>query len=167
MSAWRPCRRTSSARHRSGRLLRCALAWARTSRPKTGSIASESLASGPGAARYPPGRVSIQEEPAMATPTLERLKPERLSLVDTAWLRMEMPTNLMMVGSLAFFDTPVDRGQLLTALDRRLLIHPRFRERIEAARLGPPRWVPDAMFDLNDHVHRIALPAPSGEVELR
>ena len=103
----------------------------------------------------------------MATPALEELEPERLSLVDTAWLHMEMPTNLMMVGSLAFFDAPVDRNQLLTALDHRLLIHPRFRERVEVARLGPPKWVPDPMFDLNEHVRRIALPAPGGENELR
>src|SRR2546426_8739722 len=95
------------------------------------------------------------------------LKPERLSLVDTAWLHMEQPTNLMMVGSLAFFDEPLDRQQLLTALSRRLLQHARFREHIEAAAVGPPHWVADPAFELGAHVHRIALPAPGGDAELR
>lgn len=94
-------------------------------------------------------------------------KPERLSVVDTAWLHMEMPTNLMMVGSLAFFDAPVDREHLITAMQRRLLVHPRFRERIEQPFVGPPRWIPDREFDLASHIHRVALPAPGDDASLR
>ncbi|MGA7988035.1 MAG: wax ester/triacylglycerol synthase family O-acyltransferase [Candidatus Dormiibacterota bacterium] len=103
----------------------------------------------------------------MSTSTIDRYKPERLSLVDNAWLHMEMPTNLMMVGSLDFFDAAFDREQLLATLRTRLLIHPRFIQRIEASPLGPPRWVPDKLFDLNAHVHSVALPAPGGDAELR
>jgi diacylglycerol O-acyltransferase len=112
-----------------------------------------------------------EEEPmlvtAMNTSTLDRYKPERLSMVDNAWLHMEMPTNLMMVGSLVIFDAAFDREQLLAMLRTRLLNHPRFVQRIEASPLGPPRWVPDRMFDLNAHVHSVALPAPGGDGELR
>ncbi len=106
----------------------------------------------------------------MKTATLERYrqyKPARLSMVDNAWLHMEMPTNLMMVGSLAFYDAPLDREQLLTTLRTRLLNHPRFVQHIEGSSLGPPRWVPDRLFDLNAHVHSVALPAPGGDAELR
>jgi diacylglycerol O-acyltransferase / wax synthase len=103
----------------------------------------------------------------MKTSSPQRLRPERLSLVDTAWLHMEMPTNLMMVGSLGFFDTRVDRRQLLTTLQRRLLVHPRFMERIEHSILGPPRWLPDEAFNLEAHVHHLALPEPAGDAELR
>jgi diacylglycerol O-acyltransferase / wax synthase len=103
----------------------------------------------------------------MNASTLERYKPKRLSMVDNAWLHMEMPTNLMMVGSLVFYDAPLDREQLLTTLRQRLLNHPRFVQRIEPSPLGPPRWVPDKMFDLNAHVHSVALPAPGGDAELR
>jgi diacylglycerol O-acyltransferase len=99
--------------------------------------------------------------------TLERYKPQRLSMVDNAWLHMEMPTNLMMVGSLAFYDAPLDREQLLATLRHRLLHQPRFVQRIEASPLGPPRWVPDRTFNLDAHVHSIALPAPGGDAELR
>jgi|SRR5450631_4768829 len=103
----------------------------------------------------------------MKASTLERYKAQRLSMVDNAWLHMEMPTNLMMVGSLAFYDKPLDRDHLLATLRQRLLNQPRFVQRIESSPLGPPRWVPDRLFDLNAHVHSIALPAPGGDTELR
>lgn len=101
------------------------------------------------------------------TPVTEGLKPERLSLIDTAWLHMESPTNLMVVGSVAFFDEPIDREQLLSTLKVRLLQHPRFSERIQDSPVGPPRWVVDRSFDVGAHVHRVALPAPGGDAELR
>jgi len=95
------------------------------------------------------------------------LRPERLSLVDTAWLHMESPTNLMMVGSLSFLETPVDRERIVTTLRNRLLPQGRFVERIEGSPFGPPRWVPDRLFDLDAHVHSVALPAPGGDAQLR
>lgn len=108
-------------------------------------------------------------ETSMTVADLSRSAPraERLSLVDTAWLHMEMPTNLMMVGSIGFFDEPVDRGRLLTTLRRRLLVHRRFVERVQSSPLRAPRWVPDEGFTLDDHVHHTALPAPGGDAELR
>lgn len=103
----------------------------------------------------------------MNASTVQQYEPKRLSIVDNAWLHMEIPTNLMMVGSLVFFDAPLDRDQLLTTLRSRLLNHPRFVQRIEALPIGPPRWVADKMFNLNAHVHSVALPAPGGDAELR
>jgi len=103
----------------------------------------------------------------MNASTIEQYRPQRLSMVDNAWLHMEMPTNLMMVGSLVFFDEAFDREHLLESLRTRLLNHPRFIQRVEASPIGPPRWVPDRMFDLNAHVHSVALPAPGGDAELR
>ena len=97
----------------------------------------------------------------------EAVRPERLSLVDTAWLHMEMPTNLMMVGGVTFFDGHLDRARLLTTLRQRLLVHPRFVERIEPALVGPPRWVADPDFNLEGHVRQITLPDPAGDTELR
>ena len=94
-------------------------------------------------------------------------RAERLSVVDTAWLHMEMPTNLMMVGSLAFFDAPLEYEQLTSAMQRRLLGHPRFREHIEPSLVGPPHWVADGDFDIRAHIHRIALPAPGDDAALR
>ena len=100
--------------------------------------------------------------PATAMP-----RAERLSVVDTAWLHMEMPTNLMMAGSLAFFDAPLDHEQLVNAMRRRLLGHPRFLEHIEPSLVGPPHWATDNDFDINAHIHRIALPSPGDDTALR
>jgi WS/DGAT/MGAT family acyltransferase len=43
------------------------------------------------------------------------------------------------------------------------------RRRLMAVPFGldHPRWVDDPAFDLDNHLHRAALPAPGGEVELR
>jgi diacylglycerol O-acyltransferase / wax synthase len=123
------------------------------------------MSSGPGIALLV--RTSSAAVRIMNTSTVTRYEPKRLSLVDNAWLHMEMPTNLMMVGSLVFLDAPFNRDQLLTTLRSRLLSHPRFVQRIEASPLGPPRWVPDRMFKLNAHVHSVALPQPGGDQELR
>ena len=44
-----------------------------------------------------------------------------------------------------------------------------FRRRLMAVPFGldHPRWVDDPDFDLDNHLHRVALPAPGGEAELR
>jgi WS/DGAT/MGAT family acyltransferase len=94
--------------------------------------------------------------------------PEPLSSVDAAWLRMEDPTNLMMVTGILVFDEPLDPRRLRSTLARRLLPFERFRQRVEEAPfgVGPPRWVDDDRFDLAAHLHRVALPAPGGKQAL-
>ena len=44
-----------------------------------------------------------------------------------------------------------------------------FRRRLMAVPLGldHPRWVDDPDFDLANHLHRVALPAPGGDAEFR
>ncbi|HVD02196.1 MAG TPA: wax ester/triacylglycerol synthase domain-containing protein [Candidatus Dormibacteraeota bacterium] len=44
----------------------------------------------------------------------------------------------------------------------------RFRPRVVEATfgVGPPRWVDDDRFDLDSHVHHLALPAPGGKIVL-
>jgi diacylglycerol O-acyltransferase / wax synthase len=93
---------------------------------------------------------------------------EPLSSVDAAWLRMEDPTNLMMVTGILVFDEPLDPGRLRRTLERRLLPFQRFRQRVVEAPfgVGPPQWVDDDRFDLAAHLHRVALPKPGGKLEL-
>jgi WS/DGAT/MGAT family acyltransferase len=93
---------------------------------------------------------------------------EALSSVDAAWLRMEDPTNLMMVTGILLFDEPLDPRRFRSTLERRLLPFGRFRQRVVEAPLGigPPRWVEDDHFDLDSHVHRIALAAPADKAAL-
>jgi diacylglycerol O-acyltransferase / wax synthase len=91
-----------------------------------------------------------------------------LSNVDAAWLRMEDPTNLMMVTGILAFEEPLDPSKVRSVLEKRLLAFDRFRQRVIEAPLGigPPRWIDDRRFDLDAHIHRVALPTPGDQAAL-
>lgn len=93
---------------------------------------------------------------------------EPLSRVDAAWLRMDDPTNLMVITSLLIFDTPLNFAQLAEAVEERILRFKRFRQRVDC--FGPasesPHWVDDPTFHLKAHLHRVALPSPGDQVAL-
>jgi diacylglycerol O-acyltransferase / wax synthase len=104
----------------------------------------------------------------MNMPT-RHLKTERLSPVDTAWLRMEDPTNLMMITGIFIFDEPIDFARLQKRIRERVLSYDRFQQRVVVPRLPAklPFWQDDPHFDLNAHLHRIALPAPGDQDTLQ
>ncbi|HSR23674.1 MAG TPA: wax ester/triacylglycerol synthase domain-containing protein, partial [Candidatus Eisenbacteria bacterium] len=91
-----------------------------------------------------------------------------ISAVDAAWLRMEDPTNLMMVTGVLLFDGRVDPDRLRAVIEERLLPFARFQQRVEEPPfgVGMPRWVTDHRFDLDAHLHRVALPQPSDKAAL-
>lgn len=89
---------------------------------------------------------------------------------DAAWLHMDRPENLMVIHSVMWFDAPVDWDRLRDVLRERLVEpFPRFRQRVSEASLGVglPSWEDDEAFDLDLHLHRVALPAPGDEAALR
>jgi WS/DGAT/MGAT family acyltransferase len=92
-----------------------------------------------------------------------------LSPVDTAWLHMESPTNHMVVTSVLLFDGTLDLDRLRRVYTQRLLTHERFRQRIVTPLRGlrTPHWELDGDFDLENHIHRVALPSPGGDGELQ
>ncbi len=90
---------------------------------------------------------------------------ERMSAVDAAWLRMDRPTNLMMIVGVVVFDSRVDPGRFRRTLEERFLSFPRFRCCAREDTLGAD-WVPDEDFDLGHHLVRARLPAPAGQDEL-
>ena len=57
-------------------------------------------------------------------------RSERLSRIDTAWLRMEDPTNLMMVTGVLVFDQPLNFVRLRQAIEQRMLIFDRFHQKV-------------------------------------
>ncbi len=90
---------------------------------------------------------------------------ERISGVDTAWLRMEHPTNLMMIVGVMMFEQRVDVRVVKRILERRFLAFRRFRQRAAVDAAGA--WWEDAGdFDIDRHVHRVSLPRRAGKVEL-
>jgi len=90
---------------------------------------------------------------------------ERLSSVDTAWLRMDRPTNLMMICGVMMFATRPELQQLRSLVARRMLCFHRFSQRIVDNGLTAD-WVTDSHFDLDWHVRQIALPDAAGHEEL-
>ena len=90
---------------------------------------------------------------------------ERMSAVDAAWLRMDRPANLMMIVGVVVFDSRVDFRRFRRTIGQRFLKFPRFRCRAVQDTVSA-RWETDPDFDLDQHVIRIALPAPAGQVEL-
>ncbi|NOX38917.1 MAG: wax ester/triacylglycerol synthase family O-acyltransferase [Calditrichaeota bacterium] len=94
---------------------------------------------------------------------------QRMSNVDTAWLRMDDPTNLMMISGLILFKEPLEKADLRRVIENRLLKFDRFRQRIVGLdRLfGNPRWEDDPHLDLDYHIQEITLPAPGDATVLR
>jgi WS/DGAT/MGAT family acyltransferase len=93
-------------------------------------------------------------------------KRERISPVDTAWLRMDRPTNLMMIVGIMMFDGQMDYARLRRTLEARLLPYRRFRQRVVYDTTGA-WWEDDEDFDLDRHLHHAALPAGDHKVELQ
>lgn len=91
------------------------------------------------------------------------------SNVDAAWLQMEDPTNLMMVTGVMILDAPVDFERLKQLAAARLLAFDRFTQRVvqSALPLRNPRWEPDPNFNLDAHMHRLALPEPGDQETLQ
>lgn len=92
-------------------------------------------------------------------------KREPMSRVDTAWLRMERSTNLMMISSVMMFDSPLAIERLKRLVRDRFLAYPRFRQKVVESTMGP-HWETDPDFDLDWHVRLSALPGRGGKREL-
>lgn len=93
---------------------------------------------------------------------------QRFSLVDAAWLHMDEPTNLAVITGVIMFDEPLDFQVLKELIRTRLLRVRRFRQRVREPLFGVgiPSWEDDPQFDLDAHLHRIALPAPHDQQAL-
>jgi diacylglycerol O-acyltransferase len=92
---------------------------------------------------------------------------ERMSSVDTAWLRMDRPSNLMMIVGIDVFERPVDPDVLRDVLRTRLLAFDRFRQRVEHDATGAAWWVEDERFDLDHHLQRHRLDGGGDDAALQ
>lgn len=92
-----------------------------------------------------------------------------LSNVDTAWYEMEDPTNLMMITGVMMFKEPIDYELYKTIVDHRILKKfPRFKCKVVSNGLAMTSyyWEDDPNFDIDNHIHHIALPAPGSKAQL-
>ncbi len=101
----------------------------------------------------------------MSNPKLAKPRRDPMTRVDTAWLRMERPTNLMMITSVMMFEEQMDLGQLKRTVKQRFLAFPRFRQKAVDSAAGA-WWEVDADFDIDWHIRLSALPGRGGKREL-
>ena len=82
------------------------------------------------------------------------LRREKMSAVDTAWLRMDRPTNLMMIVGVMVFNHRVDFDRLRNTVAARLVgRYRRFRQNAVQEVTGA-WWQDDPDFDLDAHLRR-------------
>ncbi|WP_149193548.1 WS/DGAT/MGAT family O-acyltransferase [Luteimonas suaedae] len=86
-----------------------------------------------------------------------RPRSEPMSRVDTAWLRMEKPTNPMMITGVLMFAEPMSLERLRDLVEQRFLAYTRFRQKPVDGPTGAA-WQDDAGFDIDRHVQPAALP---------
>ena len=92
-------------------------------------------------------------------------KREAMSSVDVAWLRMDRPSNLMMICGVLVLQERVSIARLRSTIAKRFLRFPRFLQRPVAA-AGGYQWRTDDDFALDRHVRRAELARGAGDVEL-
>lgn len=83
---------------------------------------------------------------------------ERMSKVDTAWLRMDTESNLMMIVGVWTIRPAISLQALRDRVEQRLLQYGRFRQKVVEDTLGA-QWVEDDDFDISRHVvEEVLLP---------
>jgi WS/DGAT/MGAT family acyltransferase len=105
-------------------------------------------------------RVDTREAPM----TILSARRERVSPVDTAWLRMDTPGNLMMIVGVMVLGPEFDFARLRRVVQNRLLSYRRFRSRVVTDPAGA--WWEEVEPDLDQHLVRIGLPGSGSKDEL-
>jgi WS/DGAT/MGAT family acyltransferase len=91
---------------------------------------------------------------------------ERMSSVDTAWLRMDRATNRMAIVGVLIFDAPLDYDRVKAVLEARLLRYDRFRMR-PCEDVAGAWWEEAPRFDVARQLKRVRLPGRGGPDALK
>src|SRR3954471_21583486 len=95
---------------------------------------------------------------------------DRLTGLDASFLHLEDASSHMHVAGVMIFEgEPPPYEELLEAIDRRLGLVPRYRQRLGLVPLnqGRPKWGDAPHLSLRYHVRATALPPPGSEEQLR
>jgi WS/DGAT/MGAT family acyltransferase len=97
-------------------------------------------------------------------------KPDRLTALDTGFLHLERSGAHMHVAAILIFDgDPPAYEELLDAIEARMHLVPRYRQKLAHVPLGQgrPVWVDDPHFNPRYHLRHSALPAPGSDEQLK
>ena len=108
----------------------------------------------------------VQKNVRRAATGMLGISGERMSKVDTAWLRMDSANNLMMINGVWTLSPGITWEALCARVQQRLLQYPRFRQRVVEDAAGAT-WVEDRHFDIAAHVLRETLPKKKGQSQQR
>jgi len=97
--------------------------------------------------------------------TVPTARKEPIANVDTAWLRMEQPTNLMMITGVIVLGRSVEFEHFRNVITNRFLAFPRFRQKAVDTARGC-WWEEDTNFEISSHVRHTALPGRADKREL-
>jgi diacylglycerol O-acyltransferase len=89
---------------------------------------------------------------------------ERMSRVDTAWLRMDNDVNLMAIVGVWLIEPRIAYEALCERVNDKLLKYGRFRQKVVEDAMGAS-WVDDPDFDIHHHVRREKLVRRPGQSE--
>jgi diacylglycerol O-acyltransferase / wax synthase len=95
---------------------------------------------------------------------------DRLSPLDASFLHLERDVQQLHVGSAMIFEGPGPTyDELCAAIDARLALVPRYRQRVRrvALELGLPVWVDDANFRIRNHVLHTAVRSPGSDRQVQ
>ena len=106
--------------------------------------------------------VTVQKNVRRAVAGTLGLSGERMSKVDTAWLRMDCDANLMMIVGVWQLAPGVKHAAVCERIEATLLKYDRFRQRVMEDAAGAT-WVMDRNFDLANHVVIDKLPKSKNE----
>ena len=98
---------------------------------------------------------------------------DRLSGLDASFLYLETQAQLMHVCGVIVLDPSTipdgyDFDEFQRGIDRRIRDVPDFTRKLRRVPMGidHPVWIRDTQFDIERHVHRLAVPSPGGYAEL-
>lgn len=92
-----------------------------------------------------------------------------MSAVDAAWYHMDGPANLAMVTGMLLTASPLDFHKVREVYRQRLASFDRFHQRVveRGVLTTSPHWEDMPGFDIDQHMHHIALPEPQDEDALK
>jgi diacylglycerol O-acyltransferase / wax synthase len=98
------------------------------------------------------------------------VNPDRLTGLDAGFLHLERSgAHMHVAGVLVFEGDPPAYDDLVEAIEARMHLVPRYRQKLAHVPLGQgrPVWVDDPHFNVRYHVRHTALPRPGTETELK